>query len=61
MASKNDARPLISGGRTLSRCLRGRAVANGGGKGKKAKVWFAAGSNKGVGHGRTGSYLQTER
>ena len=51
MASKNDSKPLISGGRTLSRCLRGRAVANGGGKGKKAKVWFQSGNNKGPDRG----------
>ena len=56
MASKNDARPLISGGRTLSKALRGRAVANGGGKGKKAKVWFQSGNNKGSDKGSPRSY-----
>ena len=56
MAKKDGGRPLIAGGRTLSRALSGGKHGSSSGKGKKAKVWYAAGTNKGTGHGRTGSY-----
>ena len=55
MAKKDGGRPLISGGRTLSRALSGGKHGSSGGKGKKAKVWWAAGSNKGSDRGPTRS------
>jgi len=45
--AKDNARPLISGGRTLSRALSGGKHGSSSGKGKKAKVWFQSGNNKG--------------
>lgn len=55
MAKKDGAKPLISGGRTLSRCLNGKHGSTSG-KGKKAKVWFQSGNNKGSDRGSPRSY-----
>ena len=53
--AKDSARPLIAGGRTLSRALNGNKHGSSSGKGKKAKVWFASGSNKGSDKGNSRS------